>query len=831
MKFSLFIVSVLFNFNLESQVYIVNSEDDIDDGDCNALHCSLREAINASEKDSVPSTILFNISGAGIHTIVPNFPFPTITKPDLTIIGESQSGGPGAILIDFKYKEFQGICFWQIFGQQFKISGINFKNFIFSEIHDEMFRFGSVAMNADNSSIKNCSFINDSIQINNAYNSLINIENADKIVISNCNFGTDHSRSFIANLDRAIGAGQFYPKKVTIIDSNLFLTKGYAIKLSPSNLIAESNIFGTLDTTNKQNYVKSNYGIYKPWHLYSENNRFIDNYFIGFQEAAIYSAGSGETTIEKNKFYYNKVDINISIDNGFIDPMGIYNIKNNSAEDGGTFLNANNVFELYLENNDIRNYDTIYYNRNHGGVQKDDTRIIKHINNKMCCIKKQLINLNPHTIPWHSIPVVKSVNRDQITGIGNPYDSVVVYSNNRNNCPDAICEGGIELGRTQADGSGNWALNVVYPNKSSISAFQFDSDPSKRRTMYSEFSSCYQCPGIVKINHSQFICPGQSTSFRGKIYSDLNPIDTFIIKGDDVSICDSMFLVNLFIYPESRSQLDVQICSNDTLKFGSVLIHQGHLSDSLILQSTSGCDSTVVINAVLTGFGQLNRIICVDESLKIGGTVFNKDHLSGRAIIQGGSITGCDSIVDVKLSIDYTKSIELPNDTTIHKGNQLVINTNINFIPSSIKWSPNLYLDCDTCLSPLSKPDDNITYLFTATDENGCTVTDHFTISILFDKAEIFVPTAFSPNGDNINDIFSPVFKFPNSTAIKIFRIFDRWGNQIYERLNGAIGESFGWDGTSKGEKMNPGVYVFTIQFVGDDKLSKWKTGDITLMR
>ncbi|MBK8450747.1 MAG: gliding motility-associated C-terminal domain-containing protein [Saprospiraceae bacterium] len=1023
MKFSLLGVFILYAVNIGSQIYIVNTDDDIDNGVCNAAHCSFREAINASEADSGLSTILFNIPGPAPHIISPNYPYPNINNSDLTINGESQPGGPGAIVMDFKFNKFYGDPFWQILAPRFNIRGIDFKNYLLSDLTDMLFRFGSFSINivADNSRIENCSFISDSFQIIPDYiagSYLINVENANHIVFSKCNFGTDHSRSFIGNLDYAINAGQFGGnKKVTIIDSNLFLTKSIAIK-SFDSLIAERNIFGTLDTTTNLNCVKSDYGIHKPGHLYSEYSRIRNNYFFGFQEAAIFSAGNGELIISNNQFNNNITDIKINVDDNFIDPYGSYSITNNVAIDGRTFLSANNVFELYFENNEINNYDTAYYHKNNGGVQKSNTRILKHNDNRFNCISKKLISLNPHTIPWHTIPIVKTVNRDQITGIGNPNDSIIVNFNQRINCPDAICEGGNELGRTQADGSGNWVLNVVYPNKSTISAYQFDSDPNKRFTMYSEFSTCYQCPGMVKTNFNQTLCPGQTTSFHGKIYSSLNPVDSFLVKGDDVSICDSIFLVRLD-YNNSRSNLDVSVCYSDTLQFGPVKIHANHLIDSFILKSALGCDSIISISGKIVGLGNYSNTYCDSSSVKIGSTVFDKNTPSGIGRISGGATSGCDSVIFVNLTFNFSKdtlidqsfcpnqilnvsgqvfdksrpsgdvvlskasssscdsiihvnlsfpntiglfsksicsrdsilignqyfsernlkgtvtltkatsygcdsivnvdltinppiqldfeandlkcnqantgelilkdisggsgnfkvsidngapliynqgdtienlsqgshsirimdqlncntsssftinnsqllSLQLPNDTIVQKGNPVSINANTNFNPISIAWNPNLYLSCDTCLNPQSNPDNTITYILTLIDENGCIVTDNMTITVLINKAEIFVPSAFSPNGDNINDIFSPIFKFPNSSKITVFRIFDRWGNQIYERLNEAIGESFGWDGTANGEKMNPGVYIYSIQFVGDDKVLKWKTGDITLVK
>lgn len=53
----------------------------------------------------------------------------------------------------------------------------------------------------------------------------------------------------------------------------------------------------------------------------------------------------------------------------------------------------------------------------------------------------------------------------------------------------------------------------------------------------------------------------------------------------------------------------------------------------------------------------------------------------------------------------------------------------------------------------------------------------------------------------------------------------------VYEKLNGAIGDPLPWDGKFQAEKLNPGVYTYAIQYAGEDKVGKWKTGDLTLLR
>ncbi len=78
-RFLLLVLIVGQRLILCGQMYTVDSNDDVDDGVCNSIHCSLREAINAAESDGVPSVINFNIPGTGPHIIVPTGVFPNPT--------------------------------------------------------------------------------------------------------------------------------------------------------------------------------------------------------------------------------------------------------------------------------------------------------------------------------------------------------------------------------------------------------------------------------------------------------------------------------------------------------------------------------------------------------------------------------------------------------------------------------------------------------------------------------------------------------------------------------------------------------------------------------
>ncbi|NNC94931.1 MAG: gliding motility-associated C-terminal domain-containing protein, partial [Chitinophagales bacterium] len=89
---------------------------------------------------------------------------------------------------------------------------------------------------------------------------------------------------------------------------------------------------------------------------------------------------------------------------------------------------------------------------------------------------------------------------------------------------------------------------------------------------------------------------------------------------------------------------------------------------------------------------------------------------------------------------------------------------------------------------------------------------------------DIFVPSAFSPNDDNLNDKFYIVSK---NVASAYFAIYNRWGERVFETND----LSRGWDGTHKGELLNPDVFVYYLKGVFYDGESFLKKGNITLIK
>jgi gliding motility-associated-like protein len=107
---------------------------------------------------------------------------------------------------------------------------------------------------------------------------------------------------------------------------------------------------------------------------------------------------------------------------------------------------------------------------------------------------------------------------------------------------------------------------------------------------------------------------------------------------------------------------------------------------------------------------------------------------------------------------------------------------------------------------------------------------DQVTIRVICKNTNVFIPNTFSPNGDGMNDIF-----FPRGTGlfnIKSFRIFNRWGQLIFERYNVAPNTvSQGWNGTYNGKDVQTDVYVYMMEVVCENGSIIPMKGNVTLLR
>ncbi len=179
----------------------------------------------------------------------------------------------------------------------------------------------------------------------------------------------------------------------------------------------------------------------------------------------------------------------------------------------------------------------------------------------------------------------------------------------------------------------------------------------------------------------------------------------------------------------------------------------------------------------------------------------------------------------IQVSAGASVDVELGYSTTLHAtvvpSNRLV----------SYAWLPqDSTISCLICPIVTVTPYKTTTYQVFVKDSAGCKANDAVEVRVRNNRP-IFIPTAFSPNGDGVNDFFT-IFGNPASLAIKELKIFNRWGSIVFSGTEIPLGvDQRGWDGTWNGQPLSADVYVYyaLIRFVdGEEILYK---GNVTLIR
>ncbi len=169
------------------------------------------------------------------------------------------------------------------------------------------------------------------------------------------------------------------------------------------------------------------------------------------------------------------------------------------------------------------------------------------------------------------------------------------------------------------------------------------------------------------------------------------------------------------------------------------------------------------------------------------------------------------AIIDLKVNANPT--VNAGEDQVLHLGNSTPLPIQYSTDVVSWLWSPATGLSCSDCPAPLASPETNTTYSITVTNGSKCTATDDVFIKVVCNNSNLFLPTAFTPNNDGLNDVFYPMgvglFK------IQSLRIFNRYGQVVFFTTNvNANDRSTGWDGRFKGKLADPGAYIYTLEVI-----------------
>lgn len=185
-----------------------------------------------------------------------------------------------------------------------------------------------------------------------------------------------------------------------------------------------------------------------------------------------------------------------------------------------------------------------------------------------------------------------------------------------------------------------------------------------------------------------------------------------------------------------------------------------------------------------------------------------------QAIVTNSS--GCTDTAATDLLVNPLPVVTIASPQVTPLGTPVLLpatytNTIVNY-----SWAPATGLSCADCPQPLASPKFITRYTVTATDDNGCKNTGTVEVIVLCQGSLVFVPNTFSPNGDGSNDVFYPRGKGLN--RVKSLRIFNRWGETVFEKQNFAVNDpTVGWNGTYKGKKLAADVYVYQAEVFCDN--------------
>jgi len=194
---------------------------------------------------------------------------------------------------------------------------------------------------------------------------------------------------------------------------------------------------------------------------------------------------------------------------------------------------------------------------------------------------------------------------------------------------------------------------------------------------------------------------------------------------------------------------------------------------------------------------------------------------------------GCDlfEVAELTEGSDVVLNVEAEVLVDLGDSYQLQVLTDLD--PSdivSITWEPDLFLSCSDCLDPTVTPGYEMNYTVTVTTTEGCEGSANIAFRVN-KRADVYVPSIFSPNGDGQNDLFY-IFGGRQVVEVRQFLVLDRWGETVFEYEHFQPNDpASGWDGTYRGQELNPGVFAWFAEIELLDGTVKVYEGSVALVR
>ncbi len=244
-------------------------------------------------------------------------------------------------------------------------------------------------------------------------------------------------------------------------------------------------------------------------------------------------------------------------------------------------------------------------------------------------------------------------------------------------------------------------------------------------------------------------------------------------------------------------------------------------------------------------FAETERFLCPDSTIRLQPSlpdqvdfVWSTGETTTSILVNAPGLytvtvsSPCEqSIGEVQVSNSLIQ-VDLGADLVIERGQRVELAPEIQSTAGvrSYFWaalSPEA-LNCNSCATLNIRPLATTDIFLQVMNQDGCRATDELNIRVK--DFSVYAPTAFSPNGDQINDIF--YLQSHQDYAIHNFRIFDRWGGLVFYSADGTTNSSrIGWNGNRQGQAVTMGVYVWMAEVVDLLGESHLISGEVTVVR
>lgn len=155
-------------------------------------------------------------------------------------------------------------------------------------------------------------------------------------------------------------------------------------------------------------------------------------------------------------------------------------------------------------------------------------------------------------------------------------------------------------------------------------------------------------------------------------------------------------------------------------------------------------------------------------------------------------------------------------DTSIRSGDTIRLDPRVSNDVTNVRWLNNYNLSCTNCFVPFAWPLKTTSYRVRVSNQGGCETSRTIQVNVTCGRENVFVPNAFTPDGNNLNDRFTILGR--GLQKVLYLRIYNRWGNLVFIKTDfDANNPSLGWDGKINGQPAPPGLYSFAAEVICGD--------------